>query len=432
MASVKFVAVSRSLKGIIDYVEDREKTDERLITGVNCVAESALDEFESVKKEFHKTDGRAYYHIVQAFSPDDPLDFETAHEIGCKFAEYFEGYQALVVTHMNTAHIHNHIILNSVSFEDGRKFHQSSYEMRQAKEFSNELCRQYGLSVTETKADPFRVPQWKEKLRADIRSAMAKSNSREEFIRLMESWGYGVKWEGSHISRLPRSGERNGDLNTSDMKYRKYITYTTPDNIRCRDSKLFDSTLTRESMELYFEMGGAAYLESRQETASLYGEDTPTLDDAVGGIAGAIDALLGGDGPRFHLETVHHSEDEIRLMLAMGQKLSRATVTVQDKENVSDAQVAEAAMRAAAELSDLIMRQMIADAHVRAAADAEEKEKQRQAEEQERRQAEEQRQRMAEEEELRLRAEEEEQQRLAEEEEFEECHGFGMSMGMSM
>ena len=99
MASVKFVAVSRSLKGIIDYVKDREKTDERLITGVNCVAESALDEFESVKKEFHKTDGRAYYHIVQAFSPDDPLDFDTAHEIGCKFAGNFQGYQALVVTH---------------------------------------------------------------------------------------------------------------------------------------------------------------------------------------------------------------------------------------------------------------------------------------------------------------------------------------------
>ena len=267
MASVKFVAVSRSLKGIIDYVEDREKTDERLITGVNCVAESALDEFESVKKEFHKTDGRAYYHIVQAFSPDDPLDFETAHEIGCKFAEYFEGYQALVVTHMNTAHIHNHIILNSVSFEDGRKFHQSAYEMRQAKEFSNELCRQYGLSVTETKADPFRVPQWKEKLRRDIRFSMEQSNTREQFIARMEELGYGVKWEDGH----------------------KYITYTTPDNIRCRDSKLFDSTLTRESMELYFEMGGAAYLENRQEAAALYGEVTPTLDDAVGGIAGAID-----------------------------------------------------------------------------------------------------------------------------------------------
>lgn len=410
MASVKFVAVSRSLKGIIDYVEDREKTDKRLISGVNCVAESALDEFESVKKEFHKTDGRAYYHIVQAFSPDDPLDFDTAHEIGCKFAGYFQGYQALVVTHRNTAHIHNHIILNSVSFEDGRKFHQSAREMRQAKEFSNELCQQYGLSITETKADPFRVPKWKDKLRRDVRSAMEHSDTREQFIARMEELGYGVKWEDGH----------------------KYITYTTPDNIRCRDSKLFDSTLTRESMERYFEMGGAAYLENRREAAAFYGEDAPTLDDAVGGIAGMVDALLSGDETRFHMETVHHSEDEIRHMLAMGQKLTQTTVAVQDKDSGSDAQVAEAAMRAAADLSDLIMRQVIDNAHARAEAEAEEKERQRQAEEQERRQAREREQRQAEEEELRRLAEEEEQRRLAEEEEFEQYHGIGMSMGMSM
>ena len=110
MASIKFVPVSRGLKGILDYVTKREKTVDRLITGVNCVANSALDEFEAVKKQFHKTDGRAYYHIIQAFSPDDPLDFDTAHEIGTKFAEHFSGFQCVVVTHMNTAHIHNHIV----------------------------------------------------------------------------------------------------------------------------------------------------------------------------------------------------------------------------------------------------------------------------------------------------------------------------------
>lgn len=93
MANVKFVAVSRGLKDILDYVTNREKTVESLITGVNCVAESALDEFEAVKKHFRKTEGRSYYHIVQAFAPDDPLDFETAHEIGLKFAEHFKGYQ---------------------------------------------------------------------------------------------------------------------------------------------------------------------------------------------------------------------------------------------------------------------------------------------------------------------------------------------------
>ena len=87
----KFIAASRGLKGILDYVTNREKTADSLISGMNCVAETALDEFEAVKKLFDKTDGRAYYHIVQSFSPDDPLDFETAHEIGVKLAEYFKG-----------------------------------------------------------------------------------------------------------------------------------------------------------------------------------------------------------------------------------------------------------------------------------------------------------------------------------------------------
>lgn len=233
MANVKFVAVSRGLKDILDYVTSREKTTDSLISGVNCVARTALEEFETVKKQFRKTDGRGYYHIVQAFAPDDPLDFDTAHEIGIKFAEYFKGYQCVVATHMNTDHIHNHIIMNSVDYETGRKYHQSAHEMRMAKEYSNQLCLQYGLSITETKADPFRIPAWKKRLRKAIKAAMEQSYDREDFIACMEAWGYGVKWEPEQ----------------------KYITYTTPDNIRCRDSKLFDQTLLRENMELYFAMG---------------------------------------------------------------------------------------------------------------------------------------------------------------------------------
>ena len=75
MANVKFIAVSRGLRGIVDYVTNREKTVEQLISGVNCVARTAVPEFEAVKKQFRKTEGRGYYHIVQAFAPDDPLDF---------------------------------------------------------------------------------------------------------------------------------------------------------------------------------------------------------------------------------------------------------------------------------------------------------------------------------------------------------------------
>ena len=305
MANVKFVAVSRGLKDILDYVTNREKTVESLITGVNCVAESALDEFEAVKKHFRKTEGRSYYHIVQAFAPDDPLDFETAHEIGLKFAEQFKGYQCLVVTHMNTAHIHNHIVMNSVSFENGQKFHQSAKEMEQVKKFSNELCLQYGLSITETKADRKRIPEWKQTLRKKIKEAMETCRTREEFIDLMYLHGYEVRWEPGQ----------------------KYITYTTPEKIKCRDNKLFDETLLRENMENYFAMGDCDYLDNRR-----FDEPQTTVDDAVCGIASIMQALQTGDNDRFHMETLHHSDEEIEMLLRRKKKIETGVQIMVDDE----------------------------------------------------------------------------------------------------
>lgn len=270
MASVKFVAVSQPLNGILHYVTNREKTTQRLISGVNCVAESAYEEFTTTKLQFHKTGGRAYYHIVQAFAPDDPLDFDTAHELGIKLAEHFPGYQCLVATHMNTAHIHNHIIMNSVSFEDGRKFHQSAQEMRQVKEFVNDLCREYGLSVTESKADSKRIPDWKHDLRYAIREAMSCTSTKQEFISHMEELGYKVDWKPDH----------------------KYMAYTTPNGIRCRDSKLFDETLSRGSLECYYRLGGVKYLSAAQESAQTKNEPTPMLRDVLIGMGAVSLALM--------------------------------------------------------------------------------------------------------------------------------------------
>ncbi|NNJ32264.1 relaxase/mobilization nuclease domain-containing protein [Lacrimispora defluvii] len=309
MASVKFVAVSRGVKEIMEYVTNKEKTVDRLITGVNCVAQTAVQEFDVVKKQFRKTDGRSYYHIVQAFSPEDKLDFETAHEIGLELAGYFQGFQAVVATHMNTAHKHNHIILNSVNFENGKKFHQSAKELAQVKEFSNRLCQQHGLSIIEVKADPFAIPLWKKKLRKTIKNCMEQSYDRADFVRYMEMLGYKVKWEESH----------------------KYITYTTPEGYACRDSKLFDQTLRRERMEEYFAMGGKEYLDSRIAWREL-GEPVPTLDDAVCGLASIFEALAVSDNNRFHLETVHHSEEEIQRMLARGRKVERTAEYAVDDE----------------------------------------------------------------------------------------------------
>lgn len=227
-----------------------------------------------------------------------------------KFAEYFKGYQCVVVTHMNTAHIHNHIIMNSVNFETGQKFHQSAREMQQAKEYSNQLCREYGLSFTESKADPFRIPAWKKRLCRTIKEAMENCATREEFIAFMAEYGYKVRWEPNQ----------------------KYITYTTPENIRCRDNKLFDQTLLRISMEAYFDMGGCEYLESRID-ATEYGELLPAVDDAVCGLISILDAMNTGDNDRFHLETLHHSKQEIRRILERGGKIDHTVEYAVDDED---------------------------------------------------------------------------------------------------
>lgn len=200
--------------------------------------------------------------------------------------------------------------MNSVNFENGQKFHQSAREMQQAKEYSNQLCREYGLSFTESKADPFRIPAWKKRLCRTIKEAMENCATREEFIAFMAEYGYKVRWEPNQ----------------------KYITYTTPENVRCRDNKLFDQTLLRSSMEAYFDMGGCEYLESRID-ATEYGELLPTVDDAVCGLISILDAMNTGDNDRFHLETLHHSKQEIRRILERGGKIDRTVEYAVDDED---------------------------------------------------------------------------------------------------
>lgn len=131
----------------------------------------------------------------------------------------------------------------------------------------------------------------------------------QERKKILE-YGYKVRWEPNQ----------------------KYITYTTPENVRCRDNKLFDQTLLRSSMEAYFDMGGCEYLESRID-ATEYGELLPTVDDAVCGLISILDAMNAGDNDRFHLETLHHSKQEIRRILERGGKIDRTVEYAVDDED---------------------------------------------------------------------------------------------------
>lgn len=110
MAIVKFISSGCPMNNIFPYVMRDETTEQRLIDGINCSSDTALEEFRYVKQKYGKEDGRTYCHIVQSFSPEDDISPETAHEIGMKFAEYFPGFQIVVATHYNTDHVHNHLI----------------------------------------------------------------------------------------------------------------------------------------------------------------------------------------------------------------------------------------------------------------------------------------------------------------------------------
>ena len=235
MAIVKFLTAKRAVGGALAYIMNPDKTDDALVSGINCTPESAECEFDFVKRKYNKMDGRAYYHIIQSFSPDDMISPKVAHEIGRRFAEYFKGYQIVVSTHCDKDHIHNHLIMNSVNYETGKKFHQSRDDMIRAKEFSNRLCMEYGLSQTEAKSDWRDMPKWKKELREAAWYAARRSRSKEEFIDIMENDGYEVKWEKGY----------------------KYITFTTPDGKKCRDNKLFAEQLLKENLEVYFALGGS-------------------------------------------------------------------------------------------------------------------------------------------------------------------------------
>jgi hypothetical protein len=283
MATVNIMKNKRTqsragLAFILSYCKRDSKTiheGKKLVSGVNCVPESTYHEFMNTKMQYGKTDGRMFYHFTQSFHPDEKLTPETAHEIALKFAQQmFPGFEVLVATHTDKAHIHSHFVVNSVSCDTGYKYHSDSDNIQRLRDASDKLCMEYGLSVVTPKDKSQKVKQmsareyhsaergesWKMQLIVTIEDAMAIARSREHFIRLMEAEGYEVKW-------------------TRD---RKSITYTTPDGKRCRDNKLYEEKFLKENMEYEFrirreiERGFEGYSESADQESGnlrpLYGD----------------------------------------------------------------------------------------------------------------------------------------------------------------
>ncbi len=238
MAIIEAISSKANIKRIINYVTQDKKTNANLITGKDCLAESCLEEMLYTKNLYHKNNGRQYIHIIQSFDPKDYLSAEQVHNTGIKLAEKFNGYQVLVATHIDKNHLHNHLVVNSVSFENGYKIQMSKKDLQDLKDYSDKLCLEIGASVIPKKENTqyikrneYRVAEqgksWKFKLINAIDLSLAESSDKEEFIKSMNKLGYQVNW----------------------IDTRKYITYTTPEGYKCRDNKLYEEEYTKGVME---------------------------------------------------------------------------------------------------------------------------------------------------------------------------------------
>lgn len=278
MATVTYIRESKqsisAMKGVIDYCcQDKKVYDEisnqRLVSGINCDGENAFKEFMATKKSYGKTDGMNFYQYVQSFSPEENITPHKAHEVALVFAEKaWTGYEVLVATHCDAQHIHSHFVINSVSFENGKKLRQNPNTLKSLRALSDEICRQHNLSTLEPYSkDGMKIStreyrtavkgqSWKFKLMNDIDKAMNISGSKEDFINAMSIMGYLVTWTGD----------------------RKYVTYQCPNKMKCRDIKLHNDKYLKGSMENEFRYRQEQYFGKPQaEKQQLTDSDRATI-----------------------------------------------------------------------------------------------------------------------------------------------------------
>ena len=268
------------MRSVMKYVAQDAKTKwqgRQLVTGVNCQAQSAYDDFLNTKLLYHKDGGRMFYHLIQSFPSGAKVDPATAHVAALKLAEQFNDHEVLVCTHTDRDHVHSHLIINSVNFETGRKLHVDGDTIQQLKMINDQICAELGLPVfeppRERKEKPmfsreYRVAEkrnsWKYRLINAIDDCMTYAGSKEEFIKLMGKYkitptdkcGIGVRWEDT----------------------RKNITYTLPSGMKCRDDRLHEEKYLKENMEHEFAIRQEALqrgAEGPEQARSSGGADAP-------------------------------------------------------------------------------------------------------------------------------------------------------------
>ncbi|MBS6458370.1 MAG: relaxase/mobilization nuclease domain-containing protein, partial [Firmicutes bacterium] len=217
----------------------------------------------------------------QSFPKGAAVDPRQAHEAARRLAEYFDGCEVLVCTHVDREHIHSHCVINSVSFETGKKLHMAKEQLQELMRRNDAICQEMGLPVFEPIAQQARGmsgaeyhtalkgQSWKLRLMNTIDECMKYAADKDAFVSLMESEGYAVRWEST----------------------RKYITYTTPDGMRCRDSKLHEEKYCKEAMEHEFRIR-AELIKRKLRTAETNSgiETDESAEQRIGKYTAADDA----------------------------------------------------------------------------------------------------------------------------------------------
>ena len=326
MAIVHFVNYKRgtqsraAMRGVMLYVMQEKKTaweDGPLVSGINCQPKSVYDDFLNTKLLYHKDGGVMFYHMVQSFPKGAAVDPRQAHEAARRLAEYFDGCEVLVCTHVDREHIHSHCVINSVNFETGKKLHMAKEQIQELMRRNDAICQEMGLPVFDAPTQQARGmsgaeyhtalkgQSWKLRLMNTIDECMKYAADKDAFVSLMASEGYAVRWESG----------------------RKYITYTTPDGLKCRDNKLHEEKYCKEAMEREFRIraelikrtfrraaendGGIETVEPVEQRAAVCAAVDPAHRDPVRSSAG--DEQAGGAGRRNKLGAGGNSEDPARI-----------------------------------------------------------------------------------------------------------------------
>ena len=322
MAIVHFVNYKRgtqsraAMRGVMLYVMQEKKTTWEgapLVSGINCQPQSVYDDFLNTKLLYHKDGGVMFYHMVQSFPKGAAVDPRHAHEAARRLAEYFDGCEVLVCTHVDREHIHSHCVINSVNFDTGKKLHIAKEQLQELMRRNDMICQEMGLPVFEAAQQQsrgmsgaeyhtaLRGQSWKLRLMNTIDACMKYAADKDAFVSLMASEDYAVRWESG----------------------RKYITYTTPDGMRCRDNKLREEKYCKEAMEHEFRTrteliqrkfhraeeadGGIEADESAEQLTAGCATDDPTHCDPVR--FAPDDEQADGAGRRNKLGAGRNSED---------------------------------------------------------------------------------------------------------------------------